>query len=100
LYIHIQKFKTISIKEKKVKLQIWDTAGTEKFRTITSAYYKGADAILICFTYSDAESFKALGSWLDEVNKQCNPDALKILVGTKFDLEPKIVTTEEINNFA
>ena len=93
------KFKTITVKDKKIKLQIWDTAGTEKFRTITSAYYKGADAIIICFDYTDMDSFKSLNSWMEEVTKQAHPDAIKILVGTKFDVEPKAVMSSDIVGF-
>ena len=46
------RFRTIEAEGKKVKLQIWDTAGQETFRTIISAYYKGADAIVILFDLS------------------------------------------------
>lgn len=42
---------------KKIKIQIWDTAGQEGFRTIVSAYYKGADAIIVVFDNSDNHSF-------------------------------------------
>lgn len=43
------RFKTLTIDGKKVKLQIWDTAGQERFRTITNAYYKGADGIVMVY---------------------------------------------------
>ena len=43
------RFKTIPIEGKNVKLQIWDTAGQERFRTITNAYYKGADGIIMVY---------------------------------------------------
>ena len=51
------RFKTISVGGKTVKLQIWDTAGQERFRTITSAYYRGADGIVIVYDSSDRDSF-------------------------------------------
>jgi len=50
------KFRTINIDGKKVKMQIWDTAGQERFRTITSAYYKGADAIILVYDITNAPS--------------------------------------------
>jgi len=43
------RFRTLKIGEKTVKLQIWDTAGQERFRTITSAYYRGADGIIMVY---------------------------------------------------
>jgi Ras-related protein Rab-1A len=43
------RFRTLNIDNKQVKLQIWDTAGQERFRTITSAYYKGADGIVLVY---------------------------------------------------
>ncbi len=49
----MKRFKTIVVEDKRVKLQIWDTAGQEKFRTICSAYYRGADAILVGFDYGN-----------------------------------------------
>jgi Ras-related protein Rab-1A len=51
------RFKTLDIDGKKIKVQIWDTAGQEGFRTIVSAYYKGADAIIVVFDNSDNHSF-------------------------------------------
>ena len=49
-----------------VKLQLWDTAGQEKFKTITSAYYKGANGIILVFDITDRKSFLDLQNWLDE----------------------------------
>ena len=51
------RFKTIDVNNKKIKIQIWDTAGQEGFKTIVSAYYKGADAIIVVFDQSDSNTF-------------------------------------------
>jgi len=51
------RFRTITIDKKTVKLQIWDTAGQERFRTITSAYYRGADGIIMVYDVTSSESF-------------------------------------------
>ena len=50
-----------------IKVQFWDTAGQERFKTITSAYYRGAVGICVCFDLSDFESFRAVAHWLKEV---------------------------------
>ena len=79
-----------------MKLQIWDTAGQERFRTITSAYYRGADGILIVYDTTNRESFEHLDSWLSEVNKYASDKMVKVIVGNKSDkLEDRVVTTEE-----
>lgn len=54
------RFKTCLINNRRVKFQIWDTAGQERFRTVTSAYYRGADGALIVFDLSDKSSFDHL----------------------------------------
>lgn len=54
------KFKSIMMNGEKVKLQIWDTAGSEAFKSIVSAYYRGADAVVLVFDSSDKSSFEQL----------------------------------------
>jgi len=90
------RFKTIPVDKKTIKLQIWDTAGQERFRTITSAYYRGADAIFLVYDTCDRESFAHIDDWLNEVNKYVNENTCKILVGNKCDLTAeRQVSTEE-----
>ncbi|KAF8820208.1 Rab1 protein [Cardiosporidium cionae] len=90
------RFRTIHVDEKVVKLQIWDTAGQERFRTITSAYYKGADGIVIVYDTTDKESFNRVDDWISEVNRYASETTTKILVGNKSDLiDQKEVSTQE-----
>merc|ERR1712217_469495 len=90
------RFKTIPVERKTIKLQIWDTAGQERFRTITSAYYRGADGIILVYDTCDRESFNHVDDWLEEVNRYVNESTCKILVGNKCDnTAEKQVTTEE-----
>ena len=56
--------KNVEIEGKKLRLQIWDTAGQDRFRTITSTYYKGAHGIIIVYDVTDKESFEGLRFWL------------------------------------
>jgi len=79
------RFRTINVNGKNVKLQIWDTAGQERFRTITSAYYRGADGIVLVYDSTDRESFEHVDSWLQEVNKYANETTVKVLIGNKSD---------------
>jgi len=90
------RFKTIPVEKKTIKLQIWDTAGQERFRTITSAYYRGADGIILVYDVCDRESFAHVDDWLDEVNRYVNESTCKILIGNKCDLTAeRQVSTEE-----
>lgn len=94
--------KSITIGDKSIKMQLWDTAGTEKFRSITTGYYRGADAAFIVFDLSAKSSFKALNEWIESYYKYSNPDVEKnvVLIGNKSDLvEQREVTQEEIDNF-
>lgn len=52
------RFKSFMLNGESVKLQIWDTAGQEKFRTITSSYYRGAHALMIVFDITDMQSYQ------------------------------------------
>ena len=62
------RFKTIQVDAKNVKFQIWDTAGQERFRTITSAYYRGSQGILLVFDLTDPLSFENICKfWMNEV---------------------------------
>lgn len=80
------RFRTIRLDDKVVRLQIWDTAGQERFRTITSAYYRGADGIVLVYDTTDKTSFSHIDEWLLEVNRYANENTCKILVGNKCDL--------------
>lgn len=82
------RFKTIEVAGKKVKIQIWDTAGQEKFRTITSTYYRGADAILLIYDITNAESLEDIESfWIKEVEKHGSEVPFLLLIGNKCDLQ-------------
>ena len=95
------KLKNIEIDNKKIKLQIWDTAGQERFRTITTSYYKGAHAILICFDITDRESFEHIRNWMADIDKFAKEGVLRILVGNKCDLEhARQIRKEEGNEIA
>lgn len=88
------RFRTVRIDKKVVKLQIWDTAGQERFRTITSAYYRGADGIIMVYDVTNQESFDHISGWLQEVDRYATEGTCKLLVGNKSDRADRIVSTE------
>lgn len=93
------KVRTIKLSNgTEVKLQIWDTAGQDRFRTITRAYYRSAQAVLIVFDVTQKESFDSLSYWMDQVESNgVGPSVVRILVANKSDLvEKRIVGAAEI----
>ncbi len=85
------RFKTVRIEKKAIRLQIWDTAGQERFRTITSAYYRGADGIIILFDLTVPETFNHVNEWYNEVNRYAAEDTCKLLLGNKCDRKDREV---------
>ncbi|XP_066989798.1 ras-related protein Rab-43 [Macrobrachium rosenbergii] len=79
--------KTVTVDNKKVKLQIWDTAGQERFRTITQSYYRSANGVVIVYDITKRSSFLSVQRWMDEVRRYTHPQVAIILIGNKCDLE-------------
>mmetsp|Transcript_126267 Transcript_126267/g.351824 ORF Transcript_126267/g.351824 Transcript_126267/m.351824 type:complete len:286 (-) Transcript_126267:202-1059(-) len=80
---------------KRVRVQICDTGtGKERFRTITSAYYRGVHAFVVAFDLGDRESFASVPSWLSEARQSAEPSAVIALVGNKADLAAARQVTE------
>ena len=82
------EFATRNVKadNKMIKAQIWDTAGQERFRSITSAYYKGANGALIIYDITKKSSFENAEKWLKELRTHCPENIIIMLVGNKCDL--------------
>ena len=95
------RFKTMVVKNKVVKIQIWDTAGQERYRSITTAYYRGAAAIIICCDCTNEESFNNIKNWIEEIGKYTDKDAVdKMVFMNKCDLtEDRCIKKEDIDKF-
>ncbi|KAI1093637.1 ras-domain-containing protein [Rostrohypoxylon terebratum] len=79
-----------------VRLQIWDTAGQERFRSISRLYYRGANACILCYSITDAQSFAEMGMWLTELRRNLPPDIVLHVVGTKADIVARDPTRREV----
>ena len=84
------RFKTMIVMDKIIKVQVWDTAGEERYRSITNAYYRGAEGILIVFDLTNEESFKSIQNWINEVTVFTGKDVIIICLGNKSDLKSEI----------
>ena len=78
--------KILDLNNKKVKLCVWDTAGLERFNSITRSYYKGSNLIILMFDLNNTNSFYNLEKWIKIVNEECDDSAIKICLGNKNDL--------------
>ena len=85
----------ISIDDKIFRIQIWDTAGQENFRSITRAYYKNSACALIVYDISRKESFDSISTWIEDCKNSSPKSVFMVLVGNKCDLEQNREVTEE-----
>jgi len=93
--------KNLSIDGKIYRVQIWDTAGQEQFRSITRAYYKNSVCACVVYDITNKATFENIKSWLEECKKKCPKTIYLVLIGNKSDLEEeRKVTYEEGSKFA
>ena len=78
-------YKIVNIDNKKIKIELWDTAGQEEFDAITKAYYRGAQACVVAFSTIDRASFDAVQKWKKKVEDECGAIPM-VLVQNKIDL--------------
>lgn len=91
----------INIAKKQIKLQIWDTAGQEAFRSITRSYYRGAAGALLVYDITRRDTFDHLTTWLEDARQHSNSNMVIMLIGNKSDLEGRReVKKEEGEAFA
>jgi len=87
------------IKDTEYELELLDTCGQERFRTITTTFYGGASGAFISFDLTNSGSFENVNQWLKEISSFGSPTLLKVLVGLKSDLK-HVVTSEEAEEYA
>lgn len=92
---------TLALNDATVKFEIWDTAGQERYHSLAPMYYRGAAAAIIVYDITSTESFERAKKWVQELQKQGNPNMVTALAGNKVDLEDKRkVTLEEARTYA
>mmetsp|Transcript_54629 Transcript_54629/g.144346 ORF Transcript_54629/g.144346 Transcript_54629/m.144346 type:complete len:392 (+) Transcript_54629:3-1178(+) len=91
----------ISVDGRTVKLQIWDTAGHESFRSLIRSYLRGAHGIVLVYDVTNQESFKNLGQWIQDIRADETSNVRFLLVGNKCDLASrKVVDTARAQAYA
>ena len=91
---------SVKIKDKIIKLQIWDTCGQEMYRSLITNFYRNTSLAMMVYSIDSRESFEHINIWLKEIKIHSHPDVIIILIGNKSDLEEeRKVTYEEAKKF-
>lgn len=91
--------KSLKIQDQSVRLQIWDTAGQEKFHSMIPMYIRTSTVAVLVYDITSKSSFESLDKWLQTVFEYANP--IIFIVGNKVDLQDqRVVSTEEGQKFA
>ncbi|CAF1217533.1 unnamed protein product [Rotaria sordida] len=94
------QIRTLDIDSKRCKLQVWDTAGQDRFKCVVSSFYRNANGVIICFDLTDLESFRNVNNWFEEVKRYCPEQTPIFLIGTKSDLKTRrMVSDDMIKNY-
>lgn len=88
--------KTVFIDGTAVKFEIWDTAGQERYYSLIPMYYRGANAALVVYDITSAESFERAKRWIEDLKTEKPDNFMKVLIGNKVDLSEAAVITEEM----
>ena len=78
-----------------IKAQIWDTAGEEKYKAITGAYYKGSKGAFVVYDITRKETFESVDRWINDLKSTGDSKITIILIGNKCDLEDKREISKE-----
>ena len=87
------------IKQKKVKVQLWDTCGLEQYRSMIKIFFKGANASIIVFDITNEKTYYSVQRWFADVRENTPPSTLVYLVGNKSDLPGRPVPKEAIDSY-
>ena len=79
----------------KIKAQIWDTAGQEKYKSITGAYFKGSKGALVVYDITQKSTYESLEKWINDLKSAGDPKITIILIGNKSDLEENRQVSKE-----
>ena len=84
--------KTMYLEDRTIRLQLWDTAGQQRYRAITHAYYKGASGSLIVFDLTRRNTFENVSKWIKELRQNAQENMSCILIGTDSNIQAINVT--------
>lgn len=86
--------KTLNVQGKNVRLQIWDTAGQEQYRSIATSYIRGSNAAIIVYGVDDKQTFETTQQWYDTLVSIADPGILIYLVANKIDIDREVTKND------
>ena len=90
------KLKSVKLDSgKTIKVQLWDTAGQDKYRTIAKNYFKGSHGILLLYDVTKQSSFQNIRDWIQDIREEVSQKAIIFLIGNKIDLVDKRKISKE-----
>ena len=91
------KYKKVDLENgESIRLQLWDTAGQDRFRSITRNLYKGAAGIILIYDVTNRKTFESIKNWVESIRAEVSNKVVIVLVGNKIDKKQQIdVKTEE-----
>ncbi|GKT37353.1 Small GTPase like protein [Aduncisulcus paluster] len=89
------KNKDVKVDGKLITLQLWDSAGQERFKTIVKSYFRSADAVILAYDVTDEKSFKRVEYWISSIERGSPEGCVKVIVGNKCDLKLRRVVTSD-----
>ena len=92
--------KRIQVQDSIINLNVWDTAGEEKYHAMAPIFYRGADGAVVIFDVTKKETFNRATKWFHELKEFAEGNPKIILVGNKIDLTNRQVTKEEAISLA
>ena len=92
--------KRIQVNDLIFNLNVWDTAGEEKYHAMAPIFYRGAQGAVVIFDVTNRETFKRATKWFHELSEFAEGNPKIILVGNKIDLPNRVITNEEATSLA
>ena len=95
--------KDVMIDKKIIHIKIWDTAGEERYRSLTKGFFKNGEGIIIVYDVTNKNSFESLKFWIDSIENNNNLENKKmpaIILGNKIDISDRQVNENEAQEFA
>ena len=84
-----------------VRLQLWDTAGQEKFKTLTPMYYRSSGVAIVVFSLTQKETFESVKQWCEDLRNKSAPNTKLVIVGNKNDLvDERVISKEQFDEIA
>ena len=93
--------KVVRVGDRDVELEIWDTAGQEKYRSLVPMYYRDAECAIVVYDIRNPESYDLALEYIDQIQQARSEKEFIVIVGNKVDLEPqRKVYVETVKQFA